>query len=58
LKLESGNLEFHAIFIERPEEIWGLNQQPIWLTELEVDPEEVEADKPESSPAGTPAQSP
>ena len=43
LQLESGNLEFHATFIERPDEIWGLNQQPIWLDDVQVDPRGVEA---------------
>lgn len=50
LQLESGNLEFHATFIERPDEIRGLNQKPIWLKDVEVDPREVDApaDAPES----------
>jgi len=50
LQLESGNLEFHATLIERPDEIWGLNQQPIWMDDVEVDPRGVDApsDSPES----------
>lgn len=38
LDLERGNLEFHAMFIDRPEEMWGLNQTPVWMKEIEVDP--------------------
>ena len=37
-----------AVFIERPDEIWGLNRQPIWMPELEMDPDAVQA-TPETS---------
>ncbi len=51
LHLESGNLEFHATFIERPDEIWGLNQQPIWLDDVQVNPRGVDASsRPTESP--------
>ncbi len=44
MRLERGNLEFHITFVERPAEIWGLNQQRIWMKDIEVDPRKVRSD--------------
>ncbi len=39
LELERGNIEFHLALVQRPDELHALNQKPIWMEDVEVDPQ-------------------